>query len=95
MTAAMEGQVGTQFGLTVRELRELMEHRSHEGLELINSKHGGVLEICKKLKTSPTEGMYSCIRMSVSLALSHWQYIIYRADLLFYLSSCQRIYTYI
>lgn len=56
MTAAMEGHVRMQFGLTVQELRELMEHRGREGLELINSKYGGVLEICNKLKTSPTTG---------------------------------------
>ncbi|XP_076447724.1 plasma membrane calcium-transporting ATPase 2-like isoform X3 [Babylonia areolata] len=57
MTAAMEGQGGAQFGLTLQELRELMEHRGSEALNLINTKYGGVLEMCKKLKTSPTEGL--------------------------------------
>lgn len=58
MTAAMEGQSRIQFGLTVQELRELMEHRGREALEIINNKYGGVLEICKKLRTSPTEGTH-------------------------------------
>ncbi|XP_076469324.1 plasma membrane calcium-transporting ATPase 2-like isoform X2 [Babylonia areolata] len=45
------------FGLTLQELRELMEHRGGEALDIINNKYGGVVEICKKLKSSPTEGL--------------------------------------
>ncbi|XP_070193153.1 plasma membrane calcium-transporting ATPase 2-like isoform X2 [Littorina saxatilis] len=57
MTAAMDRQGGTEFGISLRELRELMEHRKEDGLNLIKTKYGGVLEMCKKLKTSPTEGL--------------------------------------
>ncbi|XP_076232963.1 plasma membrane calcium-transporting ATPase 3 isoform X4 [Calliopsis andreniformis] len=45
-----------QYGITLKQLRELMEHRGREGVNKINS-HGGVQEICKKLYTSPSEGL--------------------------------------
>lgn len=44
-----------QYGITLKQLRELMELRGREGVNKINS-HGGVQEICKKLYTSPSEG---------------------------------------
>lgn len=44
-----------QYGITLKQLRELMEHRGREGVNKLNS-HGGVQEICKKLYTSPSEG---------------------------------------
>ncbi|ESO99441.1 hypothetical protein LOTGIDRAFT_186814 [Lottia gigantea] len=46
-----------EYGLTLKELRELMEHRGAEGYNLIQSKYNGVLEMCKKLYTSPNEGL--------------------------------------
>ncbi len=45
----------SQFGLTVKELRELMEFRGHEGVDKV-AELGGVHEICSKLKTSEAEG---------------------------------------
>lgn len=45
-----------QYGITLKQLRELMELRGREGVNKINS-HGGVQEICKKLYTSPSEGI--------------------------------------
>ncbi|XP_076683630.1 plasma membrane calcium-transporting ATPase 3 isoform X7 [Andrena cerasifolii] len=45
-----------QYGITLKHLRELMELRGREGVNKINS-HGGVQEICKKLYTSPSEGL--------------------------------------
>ncbi|XP_043484089.1 plasma membrane calcium-transporting ATPase 2 isoform X2 [Leptopilina heterotoma] len=45
-----------QYGITLKQLRELMELRGREGVNKINS-HGGVQEICKKLYTSPSEGL--------------------------------------
>ena len=44
-----------QYGLTLRQLRELMELRGREACEQLN-RYGGVREICKKIYTSPTEG---------------------------------------
>ncbi|XP_064604968.1 plasma membrane calcium-transporting ATPase 2-like isoform X2 [Liolophura sinensis] len=46
-----------EYGLSVKELRELMELRGREGYERIQTKYGGVLEMCKKLYTSPNEGL--------------------------------------
>ncbi|XP_076651932.1 plasma membrane calcium-transporting ATPase 3 isoform X6 [Halictus rubicundus] len=45
-----------QYGVTLKQLRELMELRGREGVNKMNS-HGGVQEICKKLYTSPSEGL--------------------------------------
>ncbi|XP_066588995.1 plasma membrane calcium-transporting ATPase 2 isoform X2 [Prorops nasuta] len=45
-----------QYGITLKNLRELMELRGREGVNKVNS-YGGVQEICKKLYTSPSEGL--------------------------------------
>lgn len=44
-----------QYGITLKQLRELMEHRGREGVGKIQG-YGGVQEICKKLYTSPSDG---------------------------------------
>lgn len=44
-----------QYGVTLKQLRELMEHRGLEGVARLNEM-GGVQELCKKLYTSPSEG---------------------------------------
>ena len=55
-----------QYGLSLKQLRELMEVRGREACEQLR-QFGGVQEICKKLYTSPTEGT---IHTSFSLYLS-------------------------
>ncbi|XP_031778695.1 plasma membrane calcium-transporting ATPase 2 isoform X3 [Nasonia vitripennis] len=45
-----------QYGLTLKQLRELMELRGREGVTKLNT-YGGVQEVCKKLYTSPSEGL--------------------------------------
>ncbi|XP_034939375.1 plasma membrane calcium-transporting ATPase 2 isoform X2 [Chelonus insularis] len=45
-----------QYGITLKQLRELMEHRGREGVNKINAL-GGVQELCKKLYTSPSDGL--------------------------------------
>ncbi|KAL4226919.1 Plasma membrane calcium-transporting ATPase 2 [Mactra antiquata] len=45
------------FGLSVDELKELMELRKHEAYERLQTKYNGVHEICKKLYTSSNEGL--------------------------------------
>ncbi|KAF5284828.1 hypothetical protein FQA39_LY04553 [Lamprigera yunnana] len=45
-----------QYGISLKQLRDLMEHRGREGVNRINEL-GGVQEICKKLYTSPSEGL--------------------------------------
>ena len=52
------------YGVSVKELKTLMEARGRESYEKIQSEYGGVLELCKRLKTSPTQG-----RCSDSLAV--------------------------
>ncbi|XP_070252807.1 plasma membrane calcium-transporting ATPase 4 isoform X2 [Myotis yumanensis] len=46
-----------EFGLTVMELRKLMELRSTDALIQINDHHGGVMNLCSKLRTNPVEGL--------------------------------------
>uniref|UniRef100_A0A8D8W088 Calcium-transporting ATPase n=1 Tax=Cacopsylla melanoneura TaxID=428564 RepID=A0A8D8W088_9HEMI len=45
-----------QYGVTLRTLRDLMENRGREGIAKVNEL-GGVQELCKKLYTSPSEGL--------------------------------------
>ncbi|KAL1129907.1 hypothetical protein AAG570_012851 [Ranatra chinensis] len=45
-----------QYGISLKQLRELMEHRGCEGVTKVQ-EYGGVQEICKKLYTSPSEGL--------------------------------------
>ncbi|KAK6634522.1 Plasma membrane calcium-transporting ATPase 2 [Polyplax serrata] len=45
-----------QYGVTLKQLRELMEHRGREGVQKVN-EYGGVQELCKKLYTHPNEGL--------------------------------------
>ncbi|XP_034836743.1 plasma membrane calcium-transporting ATPase 2 [Maniola hyperantus] len=53
--ATVEGRPA-QYGVTLRQLRELMETRGAEGMAKINAL-GGPQELCKKLYTSPTDGL--------------------------------------
>ncbi|XP_013205781.1 plasma membrane calcium-transporting ATPase 1 isoform X2 [Chionomys nivalis] len=45
------------FGITLPELRALMELRSTDALRKIQESYGDVYGICTKLKTSPNEGL--------------------------------------
>ncbi|XP_052573991.1 LOW QUALITY PROTEIN: plasma membrane calcium-transporting ATPase 1-like [Peromyscus californicus insignis] len=45
------------FGITLAELRALMELRSTDALQKIQESYGDVYGICTKLKTSPNEGL--------------------------------------
>jgi len=51
----MDGHPG-KFGCTLQELREMMEVRGHEAYNKLQNDYGGVLELCKRLYTSPNEG---------------------------------------
>lgn len=44
-----------QYGISLKQLRDIMEHRGREGVQKIQ-EFGGIMEICKKLYTSPNEG---------------------------------------
>uniref|UniRef100_A0A1I8P3E0 Calcium-transporting ATPase n=1 Tax=Stomoxys calcitrans TaxID=35570 RepID=A0A1I8P3E0_STOCA len=45
-----------QYGISLKQLRELMEHRGHEGVTKLQEM-GGVVDICNKLYTSPNDGI--------------------------------------
>lgn len=45
-----------QYGITLKQVRDLMEHRGPDGIVKIQEL-GGTQEICKKLYTSPSEGL--------------------------------------
>jgi hypothetical protein len=47
-----------RFLLKMMDLREMMEHRGAEGLEIIAEK-GGVLSICKGVRSDPVKGKMS------------------------------------
>jgi len=53
--ATADGE-GGQFGCTIAELQELMRHRGPDGYQKIKTDYGGTPELCRRLKTSPTEG---------------------------------------
>ncbi len=45
----------SQYGITLKQLRELMELRGKEGVEKL-AEYGGAQGLCKKLKTSESAG---------------------------------------
>lgn len=44
------------FGMTVMELRELMEFRGGEAVQIITTKYAGATNICRKLLTDENSG---------------------------------------
>ncbi|XP_075881241.1 plasma membrane calcium-transporting ATPase 1-like isoform X1 [Nelusetta ayraudi] len=46
-----------EFGISVADLRDLMELRSAEAVNKIQDTYGDVQGICRRLKTSPIEGL--------------------------------------
>lgn len=53
---AQNGVLVSHYGVTVKELKDLMQLRGSEAHETIRKKYGGVLELCNKLHTSPNTG---------------------------------------
>ncbi|XP_038552209.1 plasma membrane calcium-transporting ATPase 2 isoform X5 [Micropterus salmoides] len=52
-----EGNHAAAFGCSLMELRALMELRGTEAVVKLQEDYGGVEGLCKRLKTSPTEGL--------------------------------------
>ena len=46
-----------KYGVSVKEMKELMQLKGHEALDKIQDDHGGIQELCKKLYTSPGGGI--------------------------------------
>jgi len=51
----MESEQQVQFGVTLKQLRDLMDLRGAEAIAKLE-EIGGTKELCKKLHTSPVEG---------------------------------------
>ena len=47
--------MSSSYGVTLKQLRELMEFRGAEGVDKIREQ-GGVNELCKNLRTSEKSG---------------------------------------
>jgi len=76
--AAAAAGPAAEFGVTLGELRELMELRGSDAHQRIQSHYSGVLELCRRLLTSPTEGRYytpSLGRPTVSATIV-WQFSV-------------------
>jgi len=72
MNAAFDGSgasagVKGQYGCTLEELKSLMTLRGQEAYHKLHDdyKPGGVLEICRRLQTSPVSGSYSVHQLSL------------------------------
>lgn len=48
---------GAKFGISLETLKQLMESRKDEAVERIMVDFGGTVELCKKLRTSPMQGL--------------------------------------
>ncbi|KAF8370858.1 hypothetical protein PRIPAC_77287, partial [Pristionchus pacificus] len=48
---------GEEYGCNVMELRNLMDLRSKQALDKIDSTYGGVEGLCRRLKTDPVNGL--------------------------------------
>uniref|UniRef100_A0A3Q1C8U5 Calcium-transporting ATPase n=1 Tax=Amphiprion ocellaris TaxID=80972 RepID=A0A3Q1C8U5_AMPOC len=57
LSLSNEGNHAAAFGCSVMELRSLMELRGTEAVVKLQEDYGGVEGLCKRLKTSPTEGL--------------------------------------
>ncbi|XP_075385233.1 plasma membrane calcium-transporting ATPase 4 isoform X1 [Tenrec ecaudatus] len=54
---SMAGSHEGGFGITLMELRKLMELRSRDAITQIRNRYGDVQSFCSRLKTSPVEGL--------------------------------------
>lgn len=64
-----EGNHAADFGCSVMDLRSLMELRGTEGVVKLQEDYGGVEGLCKRLKTSPTEGKFLGVKLLVLLGV--------------------------
>ena len=49
----------SRFGISLKQLRDLMEYRGAEGVQKLNEELGGIKGLIAKLNTSETNGMKS------------------------------------
>ncbi|XP_007897688.1 plasma membrane calcium-transporting ATPase 2 isoform X2 [Callorhinchus milii] len=53
----VEGNHESEFGISLGELRDIMQLRGMEGVVKIQESYSDVQDICRRLKTSPVEGL--------------------------------------
>lgn len=53
---------GGDFGVTVTELRELMELRGTDALQKIGDSYGDTEGLCQRLQSSTSEGEQPCLK---------------------------------
>ena len=58
-------QPPVQFQCSIKNLQDLMQARGMEAFVKLQQDFGGVIELCRRLYTSPTEGQY--LRLIVEL----------------------------
>jgi len=65
-------RVKGQYGCTLNELKELMTLHGREGYQKLQDdyKPSGVLEICRRLQTSPINGSLTFQQFSLSYCFS-------------------------
>lgn len=49
------------YGLSLKQLRDLMEERGSQAVDIINREYGGAAEICRKVHSNPQTGELSLI----------------------------------
>ena len=74
-----------QFRCKLKELRDLMEVRGHEAVLRIQQDYGGVVELCRRLYTSPNEGIHA--EQTIGISVTQLQ--------LFSMSTCVYMYVYV
>lgn len=55
---------GGGFGVSLQELRSLMELRGAEGLRRVEEAYGGAQGLCSRLHTSPADGKQAPCRLT-------------------------------
>ena len=60
----------SRFGISLKQLRDLMEYRGAEGVQKLNEELGGVKGLIAKLNTSETNGKKSFI-MILGFAITY------------------------
>jgi len=70
---AVEGQGQGEYGCTLDELKALVSLRGREAYHKIQDDYrpGGVLEICRRLQTSPLHGSRAAQHLSLSRSLCY------------------------
>lgn len=65
---------GSQYGVSPQQLRELMELRGADALQLLQEEYESVEGVCQRLRTHSTEGQW---RFLWGWALSHFYHRYY------------------